>query len=86
MHVVVTGASSGIGIALAREFGRLEGDRVTLVARRQAAMEEVARGVSAKCHIVAHDLSDASVRCTSPPPGRSLELRPRGGKDEKTRS
>jgi NADP-dependent 3-hydroxy acid dehydrogenase YdfG len=58
MHVVVTGASSGVGIALAREFGRSEGDRVTLVARRRAAMEEVARSVSAKCHIVAHDLSD----------------------------
>jgi len=58
MHVVVTGASSGIGTALAREFGTSEGDRVTLVARRQAAMEEVARGIPAKCHIVAHDLSD----------------------------
>jgi short-subunit dehydrogenase len=57
MHVVVTGASSGIGAALAREFGR-EGETLTLVARRKSAMDDLAKEVAAKCNVIAHDLSD----------------------------
>jgi len=34
LHVAVTGASSGLGEAIAREFGRA-GASVTLVARRR---------------------------------------------------
>ncbi len=54
-HVVVTGASSGIGAALAREYLR-RGDRVTLVARRRNLLDELAAAGSA--HVIAADLSD----------------------------
>ena len=58
--IVVTGASSGIGAASARRLGR-EGDHVILLARRKAALEEVAADVralggSASCYPV--DLCD----------------------------
>jgi len=43
--VVVTGASSGIGEATARAFGRA-GDRVVLVARRAALLERLANDIS----------------------------------------
>jgi short-subunit dehydrogenase len=43
-HIVVTGASAGIGAELCRELGR-EGCRVTLAARRAALLEEVAAEV-----------------------------------------
>jgi short-subunit dehydrogenase len=61
MHVVITGASSGIGAALAREFDA-PGNGLTLVARRQALLDELARGLRAKTHVVAADLSDTA-RC-----------------------
>lgn len=60
MHVVVTGASSGIGAALAREFGNEAGDTLTLVARRKSAMDDLAKDVAAKCNVVTHDLSDSA--------------------------
>jgi len=58
---LVTGASSGIGAATARELAR-EGARVLLLARTRAALDRVAReitdaGGSAKVHTV--DLADA---------------------------
>lgn len=61
MHVVITGASSGIGAALAREFDK-PGNGLTLVARRRALLDELANGMNAKTYVVAADLSDTA-RC-----------------------
>ena len=55
-HVVVTGASSGIGAALVAEFVRA-GDRVTLVARRGARMEALRAEVLGKTQQFEVDLS-----------------------------
>ncbi len=54
MHVVVTGASSGIGEAVARAYLKV-GARVTLVARRRAPLEEIAKQGTAQ--IMTIDLS-----------------------------
>jgi short-subunit dehydrogenase len=59
--VIVTGASSGIGEATARQFGR-EGSKVVLVARRgdrlQALAQEIKRrGAGAEALVVQADLS-----------------------------
>src|SRR5262245_28812310 len=56
-HVVVTGASSGIGEALVREYVRA-GASVTMVARRRELMEKLAAEVGGKTHVVATDLGD----------------------------
>ena len=45
MVVIVTGASSGIGDATAREFGR-EGANVVLVARRVKRLEKLAQEIA----------------------------------------
>jgi short-subunit dehydrogenase len=60
MHIVVTGASSGIGAALARELGQNADGSLTLVARRKEPMEALAREVAARCFVCPHDLSDDS--------------------------
>ena len=56
MHVVVTGASSGIGEAIAREYFSRNA-RVTLVARRRELLEKLAVE-GEKVHLVTADLSD----------------------------
>lgn len=58
MHVVITGASSGIGACLAREYHR-GGARVTLVARRAGLLEELKRALGSRCEIVVADLGAA---------------------------
>jgi short-subunit dehydrogenase len=53
---VVTGASSGIGAALARTFSR-QGARVTLVARRLKKLNEVAKDCPGEVLVIAADLT-----------------------------
>jgi short-subunit dehydrogenase len=57
VHVIVTGASSGIGEAVAREYLR-RGASLTLVARRKDRLVEIARGQEGRCHVVEADLVD----------------------------
>jgi short-subunit dehydrogenase len=60
VHVVITGASSGIGAALARELGRA-GHSLTLVARRRGLLDALAKEPAlangARVRVVEHDLS-----------------------------
>lgn len=62
MHVAITGASSGIGAALAHEMGR-RGHRLTLVARRGALLGELAAAVGTATHVAVADLSDSDRCC-----------------------
>ena len=57
MHVVITGASSGIGEAIAREYFSRNA-RVTLVARRSDLLQKLAAESKGQAHIVTADLSD----------------------------
>jgi short-subunit dehydrogenase len=56
-HVAVTGASSGLGEAIARAFGAA-GDRLTLVARRADRLETVASEFPGRARVAAYDLAD----------------------------
>jgi short-subunit dehydrogenase len=58
MHIVITGASSGIGAALARELAKLPNARLTLVARRRRLLEELASELPIKTFVVERDLAD----------------------------
>jgi short-subunit dehydrogenase len=67
MRGLLTGASSGIGAALARELvGR--GCRLVLVARRRAALDELAQSLErgpGQIEIVAGDVTDPAVRASA---------------------
>lgn len=56
MHVVITGASAGIGRALAQEYGKV-GAKLTLVARRRGLLEELAQELGGAPHLVEKDLA-----------------------------
>ncbi|HEX5374323.1 MAG TPA: SDR family oxidoreductase [Aquabacterium sp.] len=53
---LVTGASSGIGVELARDLAR-RGHDLVLVARREAALRQLADELSSRCGITCHVLS-----------------------------
>jgi NAD(P)-dependent dehydrogenase (short-subunit alcohol dehydrogenase family) len=54
--VVITGASSGIGAALAQQLGA-RGDRLVLAARREAELQHVARETAAEALVVPTDVT-----------------------------
>src|SRR5690242_5350054 len=59
--IVVTGASSGVGRAIARAVGA-RGARVGLIARNREALEHAAeeiRALGGDAHVLALDISDA---------------------------
>ncbi|MCB2076536.1 MAG: SDR family oxidoreductase [Novosphingobium sp.] len=53
-HVVITGASSGIGRATAERIAK-EGGTVTLIARRAEVLEQVCKGIGDRASFVAAD-------------------------------
>lgn len=57
--IVITGASSGIGAAVARVLGA-RGDRVVLAARRQTALDQVAREIGSNALTVVTDVTRRS--------------------------
>ncbi len=57
MNVFITGASSGIGAALANEFAK-RGACLGLVARRREALDSVAAGLPGKHHTYIADVTD----------------------------
>jgi short-subunit dehydrogenase len=63
--VLVTGASSGIGAEMAREFAR-RGRHVVLVARRAEKLQALAETLGAAADVLAADLSKADERAALP--------------------
>jgi len=56
-RVVITGASSGIGAALARHYAR-QGAVLGLIARRESALESLSVSLSTTCALYAVDIRD----------------------------
>jgi short-subunit dehydrogenase len=63
--VVVTGASSGIGEEIAREFAR-RGYRLVLVARRADRLRDLSEELRGLAHVLPADLSNRAERATLP--------------------
>lgn len=63
MHAIITGASSGIGEAAAREFAR-HGYKLTLVARRTDLLKSLSETLDVETYIVTADLLDLE-NCTN---------------------
>ena len=59
MHALITGASSGIGDAIARRFARA-GWKLTLAARREAELHALAERLDVETFVRPTDLSDLS--------------------------
>lgn len=57
MHVAITGASSGIGAALCREFAA-HGCNITMVARRRDVLERLSHDLPRETFVVEQDLRD----------------------------
>jgi uncharacterized protein len=62
---IITGASSGIGEEIAREFGR-RGYRLVLVARRADRLTALAEELGGKAHVLPVDLSRRNERAALP--------------------
>src|SRR5688572_6789164 len=58
-RVVITGASSGIGAALARHYAA-SGARLGLIARRKDQLEQLAAALPVPCELYPADVRDAS--------------------------
>jgi short-subunit dehydrogenase len=58
-RVIITGASSGIGAALARHYAR-EGAVLGLLARRAAALQQLAASLSTPCTLYPVDIRDGA--------------------------
>jgi len=71
--VIVTGASSGIGEEIAREFAR-RGYRLVLVARRADRLRDVAVELGGLAHVLPVDLSNRDERANLPDQVASLGL------------
>jgi short-subunit dehydrogenase len=71
--VLVTGASSGIGEELAKEFAR-RGRHVVLVARRAEKLRELAESLGPTAAMLAADLSKADERAALPDRVAELDL------------
>ena len=64
-RVLITGASAGIGAALAREFAR-HGHRLTLVARRRAKLAELAAELEGEHHVDVRTIVQDLAKPTGP--------------------
>ncbi len=58
-RIVITGASSGIGAALARRYAA-SGATLALVARRKSELERLAAGLPSACEVYPLDVRDAA--------------------------